>query len=191
MSEEETQTETEEPTQAGGETGQDADTKDGEKQETVITQAEVDRRISAGIKAGIQSYEDKQNQKIEQDKKIQQITDGKFEELYKETQAQNDALKASIEAKEFKSEAQDALIKLDMGHLSDAIIPNAKTIDEVLSAAEVLKNTITEEASKQANALLDTGKPRVPTKEHTTTAPKLGNMNAEEFAAYKTANGLR
>lgn len=191
MSEEDTQAETEEPTQAGGETGQTVDTKDDDKQEAVITQAEIDRRISAGVIAGIKTYEEKQEQKKSQDLKIQQMNDGKFEELFKGSQAENDALKASINAKDFKVEAQAALMELNMGQFASTIIPNTNTIDEVLSAAQAFKTAIAEGASQEAKALLDTGKPKVPTKEHTTTEPKLGNMNAEEFEAFKLSRNLR
>lgn len=191
MSEEGTQTDTEKATPEGAETGNDADTKDDEQDavERALAkerQIEFDRRVSAGIKV----YTDKQDKKLENELKVQKIQDGKYEELFKDSQAENDALKKSIESKEFKAEALAVLISLDAAHFADQIISSTKTIDEVLQAAEAFKKAVTEEASKEAVKLLDTGKPRVPTNEHTTKPTTLENMSADQWKAHKKATGL-
>jgi hypothetical protein len=190
MADEETQTQTDEATQDGAETDANADTKDAGKTETTLTQAEVDRRTSAGIKAYIERIETEAEETRKNDEKIAAIKDGKFEEALKMTQAKLDAMEASQGAKDFKLEATSVLVELGMAKYAQALIPNAKTIEDLLQASQLLKADIEAGIEQGVNERLNTGPSRTPDNTHKTPDKTPDKMNKDEFLEWKRERKL-
>lgn len=183
--------ETTEATDAGAETEQATETKDDSTGKT-YTESEVDSRVSRGIKSALEKRDADTNKKAEQDRKIALMQDGKYEELYNSQQADIDALRSELGESNFKSEAQAVLVKLGLSHFADALLPNTKTIDELLQRAEAFKAGVKAKAAEDVRQALDTGKPSVPsnTKAPVAMTVEEAAKDPETWKAYKTAHGL-
>jgi hypothetical protein len=191
MSETDAQEATDEATPAGVEPGQDAKTEqDAAVPEKMFTQSELDSRISAGIKSYQKNTEAEREKQRKQDEAIALLKDGEYKQLYEQTQADLDAIRADSRADKFQVEANGVLVKLGMSHYSDALIPGVETIDELMQRAEAFKAGVASAAEAEVAKRLDTGTHRVPTNIKPTEPVGFGEMTTEQFVEYKRQNKL-
>ena len=190
MSETDAQAATDEATQAGAEPGQDAKTENDAVPSKVFTQSELDSRISMALKSAQKRADDENEKRLKQEQQIALVKDGEYEQLYKQTQADMDAMKADLAAKDFRVEANDVLVKLGMSHYADALIPGVKDTDELIQRAEAFKAGVASAAEAEVAKRLDTGTHRVPTNTKATEPVPLDKMTTDEFLEFKKANKL-
>ena len=190
MAETETQEATEEATHDGAETGQDANT-DEAKQEDAYTQADVDRRVSAALKA----YQDKRDKESAeqqaQDAKVAAINDGEFKKAWESTQAELDAIRADLATKDYQVEAQGVLVKLGLSHFGDALIPGTKTVDDLIQRAEVFKAGMERGIEDEVKKRLDTGPSKIPGNAPKPQDKAISDMTIPEFQEWKRSKNLK
>jgi hypothetical protein len=188
MADEDTQEQTEEATQDGAETVVDADTNDAEAK--LKEQAEIDRRISAGIKAYIDKSSKADEKKRLEDEQIAAINDGEYKTALDIVQGKLDALEASQGEKDYQIEAQNVLVKLGMSKYAETLIPMTKDITQLLQATELFKAGMEKGIADGVNERLDTGPTRTPTNTNKAPDKTPDKMNRDEFIEWKVANKL-
>ena len=192
MAQEETQTVTEEATEAvesdqnGAETAPTADTKEAQK----YSQAEVDARVSAALKARAERERKETEERQRNEEQIAAIREGKFEEALKMTQAKLDALEAAQADKDLQLEAQNVLVELGMSHFSTALLPGTKSIDELIKRAQAFKEGLDQGIEQGVNQRLNTGPPRTPANPQKPTDKTPDQMDKDEFMEWKRARKL-
>lgn len=192
MAEEEKQPVTEDATEetlAGGngaETEQVAETKDAPQ----YTQAEVDARISAALKAREEKANKEAEEKRRADEHVAAIQAGKFEEALKITQAELDVMKADGARQNLQIEGTKVLTELGLANHASHLIAGAQTIDEIMERGKAFKAEVEQATQNEVKKRLDTGPPRTPSgaQKHTDVTPD--KMNKEQFEQFKKSMGV-
>ena len=187
-SETETPEVTEEATQDGAETGQTVDTEEPAAQPKTYTESELDSRISAALKAQLERIETQKAQEKAEAEKKQLAEAGKHDELYQQTQAELDALKAEIERKDYQFKAQQILANEGLAQYSDVLIGGTNSVEELEQKAKAFKTAVDSAIETGIKSALNTGSGRVP-ESKPTPDKTLDQMDAEELKAWKKANG--
>ena len=145
--------------QTATDTGSNAGEKksSGSNGKGTFTQADVDRIISKSFEKWNSDHE-KEVAELEARAKQEALAEqGKYEELYKDTEAELTALKAEHARKQFREDADAALKQADLIEFSDIILQPRDKVAQVVKAAESLREILDKRVEAEVLKRIESG----------------------------------